>query len=78
MIEKVRQFELYNARKYGLTTKHYKKWGKNSGTQKGTEAQFIDCRAIKIMNMVFEIHVDMWVYSKEDTMAHTRRPVVTS
>ena len=28
--------------------------------------------------MVFEIHVDTWVYSKEDTMAHTRRLVVTS
>ena len=28
--------------------------------------------------MVFETHVYTWVYSKEDTMAHTRRLVVIS
>ena len=33
------------------------------------------CRAMKTKGMVFRY---MWVYSKEDTMAHTRRPVVTS
>ena len=27
---------------------------------------------------VFEIHVYTWVYSKDDTMAHTRRLVVIS
>ena len=31
-----------------------------------------------ITSMMFEIHVDTWVYSKEDTMAHTCRLVVTS
>ena len=34
-----------------------------------------DCRAIKTKGMVFRY---MWVYSKEDTMAHTYRAVVTS
>ena len=33
------------------------------------------CRAMMTKGMVFRY---MWVYSKEDTMAHTRRPVVTS
>ena len=33
------------------------------------------CRAIKTKGMVFRY---MWVYSKEDTMAHTYRAVVTS
>ena len=33
------------------------------------------CRAIKTKGMVFRY---TWVYSKEDTMAHTRRPMVTS
>ena len=33
------------------------------------------CRMMKMKGMVFRY---MWVYSKEDTMAHTRRPVVTS
>ena len=33
------------------------------------------CRAMKTKGMVFRY---TWVYSKEDTMAHTRRPVVTS
>ena len=33
------------------------------------------CRAMKTKGMVFGY---TWVYSKEDTMAHTRRPVVTS
>ena len=33
------------------------------------------CRAIMIKGMVFR---NTWVYSKEDTMAHTRRLVVTS
>ena len=33
------------------------------------------CRAIKTKGMVFRY---TWVYSKEDTMAHTRRLVVTS
>ena len=28
--------------------------------------------------VMFEIHVDTWVYSKDDTMAHTRRLVVIS
>ena len=32
----------------------------------------------KVKHGVFEIHVDTWVYSKEDTMAHTRMPVVIS
>ena len=36
------------------------------------------CRAITIKSMVFEIHVDTWVYSKDDTMAHAHRLVVTS
>ena len=27
---------------------------------------------------VFEIHVDTWVYSKDDTMAHAYRFMVTS
>ena len=31
-----------------------------------------------IKYMVFEIHVDTWVYSKDDTMAHAHRLVVTS
>ena len=33
------------------------------------------CRAMKMKGMVFR---SMWVYSKEDTMAHTCRPMVTS
>ena len=33
------------------------------------------CHAMKTKGMVFRY---MWVYSKEDTMAHTHRPVVTS
>ena len=33
------------------------------------------CRAMKMKGMVFRY---TWVYSKEDTMAHTCRPVVTS
>ena len=33
------------------------------------------CRAIKMKGMVFRY---TWVYSKEDTMAHTHRLVVTS
>ena len=33
------------------------------------------CRAIKTKGMVFRY---TWVYSKEDTMAHTRRAVVAS
>ena len=33
------------------------------------------CRTMKTKGMVFRY---TWVYSKEDTMAHTRRPVVTS
>ena len=33
------------------------------------------CRAMKTKGMVFRY---MWVYSKEDTMAQIRRPVVTS
>ena len=33
------------------------------------------CHAIKMQGMVFRY---TWVYSKEDTMAHTHRPVVTS
>ena len=32
----------------------------------------------KVKHGVFKIHVYMWVYSKEDTMARTRRLVVTS
>ena len=28
--------------------------------------------------VLFEIHVCTWVYSKDDTMAHTRRLVVIS
>ena len=36
------------------------------------------CRAINDERMVFKIHVCTWVYSKEDTMAHTRRLVVIS
>ena len=28
--------------------------------------------------VVFEIHVDTWVYSKDDTMAHAHRLVVIS
>ena len=35
----------------------------------------VGCRAMKTKGMVFRY---TWVYSKEDTMAHTRRPVVTS
>ena len=35
----------------------------------------VRCRAMKTKGMVFRY---TWVYSKEDTMAHTRRPVVTS
>ena len=34
-----------------------------------------DCRAIKMKGMVLD---NTWVYSKEDTMAHTYRPVVFS
>ena len=37
-----------------------------------------NCRAMKAKSMVFEIQVCTWVYSKEDTMAHTRRLVVIS
>ena len=37
--------------------------------------QCCHCRAIQMKGMVFRY---MWVYSKEDTMAHTYRPVVTS
>ena len=33
------------------------------------------CHVIKTKGMVFR---NMWVYSKEDTMAHTYRLVVTS
>ena len=33
------------------------------------------CRVMMTKGMVFRY---TWVYSKEDTMAHTRRPVVTS
>ena len=33
------------------------------------------CRAMKAKGMLFR---NTWVYSKEGTMAHTRRPVVTS
>ena len=33
------------------------------------------CRAMMTKGMVYRY---TWVYSKEDTMAHTRRPVVTS
>ena len=33
------------------------------------------CHAMKTKGMVFRY---TWVYSKEDTMAHTHRPVVTS
>ena len=33
------------------------------------------CRMMKTKGMVFRY---TWVYSKEDTMAHTGRPVVTS
>ena len=33
------------------------------------------CRTIMMQGMVFRY---TWVYSKEDIMAHTRRPVVTS
>ena len=36
---------------------------------------FTFCRAMKTKGMVFRY---TWVYSEEDTMAHTRRPVVTS
>ena len=39
------------------------------------EVFFINCRAIMTKGMVFRY---TWVYSKEDTMAHTRRLVVTS
>ena len=35
----------------------------------------IKCHAMMTKGMVFRY---TWVYSKEDTMAHTRRPVVTS
>ena len=38
-------------------------------------SQRCGCRAMKTKGMVFRY---TWVYSKEDTMAHTRRPVVTS
>ena len=34
-----------------------------------------NCRMIKTKGMVFRY---MWVYSKEDTMAHTYRAMVTS
>ena len=34
-----------------------------------------NCHAIKTKGMVFR---NTWVYSKEDAMAHTYRPVVTS
>ena len=34
-----------------------------------------NCRTIKTKGMVFRY---MWVYSKEDTMAHTCRAMVTS
>ena len=33
------------------------------------------CRAMKTKGMVFRY---TWAYSKEDTLGHTRRPVVTS
>ena len=33
------------------------------------------CRAMKMKGMVFRY---TWVYSKEDTMAHTRKAMVTS
>ena len=32
----------------------------------------------KDKGMCFKRHVDTWVYSKDDTMAHTRRLVVIS
>ena len=35
----------------------------------------LTCRVMKTKGMVFRY---TWVYSKEDTMAHTRRPMVTS
>ena len=35
----------------------------------------VHCRVMKTKGMVFRY---TWVYSKEDTMAHTRMPVVTS
>ena len=38
-------------------------------------SEVLNCRAMKTKGMVFRY---TWVYSKEDTMAHTRRPVVTS
>ena len=36
---------------------------------------FVNCRAMMTKGMVFRY---TWVYSKEDKMAHTYRPVVTS
>ena len=39
------------------------------------ELSYTLCRVMMTKGMVFRY---MWVYSKEDTMAHTRRPVVTS
>ena len=40
-----------------------------------SEIAHANCRAMMTKGMVFRY---MWVYSKEDTMAHTHRPVVTS
>ena len=37
-----------------------------------------NCRAMNARVMVCEIHICTWVYSKEDTMAHTRRLIVIS
>ena len=39
------------------------------------EKRIGNCHTIKMKSMVFRY---TWVYSKEDTMAHTYRPMVTS
>ena len=47
----------------------------HEGNCNGDKHLPISCCAMKTKGMVFRY---TWVYSKEDTMAHTRRPVVTS
>ena len=64
--------------------KHVKDVEDRSNTHKGCNAMYVEdiedgertyCHAMMTKGMVFRY---TWVYSKEDTMAHTHRPMVTS
>ena len=55
---------------------HYTGTRTGTGTGKNTNGCYT-CHAIK-QGMVIEIHIYMWVYSKEDTMAHAHRLMVIS